>query len=407
MRLLGPDDHVVVVGAGLAGWRLVEALRRDAYTGSITLIGDESYAPYDRPPLTKQVLSGKWPPEHTTLATAERIENSGVDMRLGASATGLDVDATTVYLGNATRVQGTHVVVATGARARRLALSADSATHTIRTRRDLEALDRDLSRLDAGSRVVVIGGGFIGAEAATSLRARGFAPIVLEALERPLLNVVGPEISSWLAGLAEAIGVELRVGQRIRDVVVDESAGGLRVLFEDGDGLAAPLVIEAVGVVPNDGWLASSGLAIDGGVVVDEHLLAGERVAALGDVARFTWRGPAGYERVRIEHWQNANDHALALARYWATGESTGPFVPYFWSDQYGKKIQMLGHPRPDDDVARVSGDDSKWVALLSRDGVVTGVVALGQPRALMLSRGLLVEPTFLDAAVAAAPWSS
>jgi 3-phenylpropionate/trans-cinnamate dioxygenase ferredoxin reductase subunit len=150
--------------------------------------------------------------------------------------------------------------------------------------------------------------------------------------------------------------------------------------------------------------------AIDNGVVVDEHLLAGERVGAIGDVAHFAWPSVTGTEPVRIEHWEVANGHALSLAHYWMTGEvHEVMMVPYFWSDQYGKKIQMLGHPRPDDEVVRVgaSDDGGQWVALYSRDGVVTGVVTLGKPRALMLSRTLLEVPTTLDQAHARAPWSS
>jgi len=143
--------------------------------------------------------------------------------------------------------------------------------------------------------------------------------------------------------------------------------------------------------------------------VVDEQLLASERVAAIGDVARFTWPNVTGSELVRIEHWEVANGHASSLARYWMTGEeSTQLMVPYFWSDQYGKKIQMLGHPRPDDDVVRVSGsdDEGKWLALYSRSGIVTGIVTLSNPRALMLSRPLLEESITIDSAKSSAPWA-
>jgi NADPH-dependent 2,4-dienoyl-CoA reductase/sulfur reductase-like enzyme len=223
-----------------------------------------------------------------------------------------------------------------------------------------------------------------------------------------LVGILGEEVSTWLMGLAHGADVELRVEQKISDVT--ESPGGLRISFDDGTEEEVGAVVVGVGVQTNVEWLDSSGLILDDGVVVDEHLLASARVAAIGDVARFAWPNSTGTESVRIEHWEVANGHASALAKYWMTGEvSTQLMVPYFWSDQYGKKIQMLGHPRPDDDVQRVSGsdDEGKWLALYSRDGVVTGLVTLNNPRALVLSRPLLEERVALDNALDRAPWAT
>jgi NADPH-dependent 2,4-dienoyl-CoA reductase/sulfur reductase-like enzyme len=186
-------------------------------------------------------------------------------------------------------------------------------------------------------------------------------------------------------------------------------ADGFAVQFADGTELRVALVVEGAGAVVNVEWLATSGLSIDNGVVVDEHLLATDRVAAIGDVARFNWKSVTGEELVRIEHWEVANVHANGLAHFWMTGQpSTSLLVPYFWSDQYGKKIQMLGHARPTDEVVRVSGgpEGGKWVAVYSRDGVVTGLLALSHPRALMLSKHLLDAPTTLAQALGEAPWA-
>jgi len=405
---LRESDHVVVVGAGLAGWRLVEALRREGFEGALTLVGDESHRPYDRPPLSKQVLVGKWTADHATLATDDHLASADVQLRLGSPAITLDVATTTVDLADGDRIAGTHVVIATGSRARTLPFSAQGALHTLRNLDDVAGLDRELADLEPKSVVAVIGGGFIGAEVATALRTRGLRPVVLEAAERPLLNVLGPDVSSWLEGLPAAVGVELRTSQSIVDV--QGSRGSFLISFKDGDDLEARAVVVGAGALPNVEWLATSGLTIDNGVVVNEHLLATDRVAAIGDVARFEWPNVAGSELTRIEHWQVANDHAGSLARYWVTGEAaTKLLVPYFWSDQYAKKIQLLGHPRASDDVTKVvvTPDDEKWVALYSRDGLVTGIVALSQPRALMLSKHLLEAPTMLDDALAAAPWAS
>ncbi len=407
LNVLQPSDHVVVVGAGFGGWRLVEALRRDGYDGAITLVGEETYAPYDRPPLSKHVLAGKWDVERATLATPERLAASDVTLRLGVRAIGLDVEAVTVELEDGSRLEGTHVVIATGTRARRLPFSADDHVLTLRNRDDELRMRHELQKLDEGSVVAVIGGGFIGAEVATQLKSRGFVPVVLEAAARPLIGVVGAEVSSWLERLAADAQIELRNDQRIRDV--ERDADGFVIRFDDGDDLRAALVVVGAGALPNFEWLKGSGLTLDNGVVVDENLLARAHIAAIGDVARFSWPNVMGEELVRIEHWEVANVHANALAHYWMTGEgATALMVPYFWSDQYGKKIQMLGHARPDDDVVRVSGspEEGKWLALFSRGGVVTGVVTLSQPRALMLSKHLLESPSTLDGALSDAPWT-
>ena len=406
--MLHENDHVIVVGAGFAGWRFAEALRREGFGGALTLIGDESYAPYDRPPLSKQVLSGKWDADRTVLATPELVARNAVTLRLGVAATDLDVATTTVHLADGWKLAGSHVVIATGTRARKLPFSAGAALHTLRSRDDVVRLLGDIGRVAPDGVVAVIGGGFIGAEAATALHARGLRPVVLEAASRPLVSVLGDEVSRWLESLAAGARIELRTDQRIRDV--EQVERGLRVEFDDGSDLLAQAVIVAAGAVPNVEWLATSGLTIDNGVVVDADLLATERVGAIGDVARFDWPNTVGEDLVRIEHWQTANDHAGSLAHHWMTGEHAASLmVPYFWSDQYGKKIQMLGHPRAGDDVRLVMGsvEEGRWLALYSRNGVVTGVVSLAQPRALMLSKGLLEVRTTLDEALSRAPWSS
>ena len=395
---LTSTDHVVVVGAGLAGWRFIESLRRDGYEGKITLIGDEPYVPYDRPPLSKQVLSGKWEIDKTVLASDEALESANITSIFGVSATSLDVISHTVTLENGETVSGTHIVIATGTRARRISFSDESLVHTIRNRKDIEGLNALLATVPEGATIAVIGGGFIGAEAATALKARGLTPVVLEALQRPLIGALGDQASQWLLPLASNAEIELRTSQVIRDV----SDGS--VVFADGSSLEVAAVVLGVGAEVNTEWLQSSGLVLDGGVVVDEHLLATPTIGALGDVAKFPFKG----ELTRIEHWQVATDHAAALSLHWAKGEKAPDMVPYFWSDQYGKKIQMLGHPHPSDDVVKVAGSDEegKWLALYSRGGVVTGILSLSQPRWLMVSKVLLDEETTLTRAMELQPWA-
>ena len=301
MSQLTPSDHVVVVGAGLAGWRVVESLRRDGFTGEVTLIGDEPHAPYDRPPLSKQVLSGKWDVAKTTLATSSQLADSAATLRLGVRAIRLDVERTTVELAEGSLVAGTHVILATGARARALHFPAAGELPSLRNHDDVVRLGGVLEGLAPGGVVAVIGGGFVGAEAATSLTARGLRPVVLEAAARPLLGVLGEEVSAWLERLPADAGVELRTNQRLVDVALVEA--GYELLFDDGSRLRANAVLAAVGSALDTAWLEGSGLTIDDGVVVDSDLQAAPNVAAIGDVARFRWTSSLGEELVRIEHW--------------------------------------------------------------------------------------------------------
>ncbi|MGA7833682.1 MAG: FAD-dependent oxidoreductase [Acidimicrobiales bacterium] len=404
---LRSSDHVVVVGAGLAGWRFVEFLRRAHYDGAVTLIGDEPHAPYDRPPLSKQVLAGRWEVEKTTLASAEKLAESGATVLLGERAVRLDVNDTAVELASGHRVEGTHVVIATGSRARPLSYPSSGPLMTLRSVDDAVRLHGVLAGLAPQSTIAIIGGGFIGAEAATSVKARGHVPVVLEVAERPLIAVLGDEVSHWLYPITRAAEIEVRTSQRVVDVA--DAPGGVTIEIEGGQRIEAAAVLAAVGSVVDTEWLATSGLTIDGGVVVDRNFQAAPRVAAIGDVAKFPLAGVEGDELVRIEHWQVAVEHAMELARFWTSDETSAPhMIPYFWSDQMGKKIQVLGHPHPSDDVNLVAGslEEEKWLALYSRRGLVTGLVALSNPRGLTKSRVLLETVTRLDDALALAPWS-
>jgi NADPH-dependent 2,4-dienoyl-CoA reductase/sulfur reductase-like enzyme len=387
---------------------LVESLRREGYEGALTLVGEEPHVPYDRPPLSKQVLSGKWDLDKVTLATSQKLEASRVTLRLGVRATRVDAANTTVFLADGSTIEATHVVLATGSLARSLSFPSSGALATLRNYDDVTRLDAALASLAPESVVVIIGGGFVGAEAATSMKTRGLTPIVLEAAPRSLIGVLGDEVSVWLERLGADFGVEVRTNQLLRDVRPHE--GAFTIDFEDDSSLAAGAVLAAVGSSLDLAWLEGSGLTLDNGIVVDRDLQAAPNVAAIGDVARFTVSSALGDEVARIEHWEVATEHAAELARYWASGErSTSVTIPYFWSDQYGKKIQMLGHPHPSDDVVMVEGsrDEGKWLALYSRDGYVTGAVSLSQPRGLALSKKLLEEPTTLKGALEAAPWSA
>ncbi|MFZ0768422.1 MAG: FAD/NAD(P)-binding oxidoreductase, partial [Acidimicrobiales bacterium] len=357
---------------------------------------------------SKQVLSGKWDIAEASLATHDHIATLDATFRLGAAVTKLDVATTSVTLADSSTVEGSRVALALGCRARALRMPSSGVLPSLRSRDDLEQLNGALAPLEPQSVVAIIGGGFVGAEVATSLHTRGFTPVVIEAASRPLLEVLGEEVSSWLLRLAGDFGVELRTNQQLFDV--EKSEAGFRLHFADGASFEAGTVLAAVGSSLELEWLEDSGLHLDNGIVVDRDLQAAPGVAAIGDVARFPFTNSAGEELIRIEHWEVATNQAAQLARFWMSGESaTSITVPYFWSDQYGKKIQQLGYPHSTDDVVRVSGSlaEGKWLALYSREGAVTGAVSLSQPRDLSLSHVLLESPTTLAEAMAMAPWSS
>jgi NADPH-dependent 2,4-dienoyl-CoA reductase/sulfur reductase-like enzyme len=378
-----PD--IVIVGGGLAGWRTAENLRRHDVTGRITIVSNEEPGPYDRPPLSKQILSGKLTLDDISLAKGDAFDAADVTWVTDV-AVSLDPEAKRVTLKSGESLVGDAIEIATGTRARRLPFAAMDHCHVVRTASDASTLRERLISLDAPSRVVIIGGGFIGAEVATAARQHGHDVIVLEGQVRPLEGVLGTTVATWLQPLAGTAGVDLRVNQLVRDVTRGDD-GTFDIATEAGT-MTADVVVVGAGALVNTEWLHASGLDVTNGVAVDKHLLAAPGIYAAGDVARFWYHG----EQTRIEHWQIANDHATYIAQHLA-GRTTEEFstLAYFWSDQYGAKIQMLGHPHRDDEVELVNGslEANKWVAHYRHDGELTGVIALNNPRELILSRNL------------------
>ncbi len=378
---------VVVVGASLAGLRTVEAFRRAGYDGPLTLVGAEPHLPYDRPPLSKQFLDAAEPPTVPTYRDESQLRDLGVELLLGVSATGLDTDSCEVVLDDRHLPYRT-LVVATGAHARTLP-DLDLAlegVHMLRTVDDAAALRRDL---DAARRVVVVGGGFIGSEVAAAARKRGLEVTIVEAAPRPLVRAVGEQMAQVCSSLHARNGTELRCG-----VGVQEVHGNGRVhnvVLTDGTTLAADVVVVGVGAAPTTDWLNGSGVTVTDGVVCDETLATGvPGVYAAGDVAR--WPNELFGREMRLEHWTSASEQATAVARNAldpraATAHQS---VPYFWSDWYGQKLQMVG-TCDGEDVA-VFGDVSadRWLALYRDGDRVTGALSLNLPGRIMKFRALI-----------------
>ncbi|MBA2810717.1 FAD-dependent oxidoreductase [Streptomyces sp. KM273126] len=362
--------RIVVVGASAAGLAAVETLRREGYDGTLTLVGDEPHAPYDRPPLSKQLLAGEWSPERLALRHSADLDALDLDLRLGVAATGLDVPGRRLRLADGSTVPYDGLVVATGVRPRRL---PGEGAHVLRTLDDAVAL-RD--RLEPGARVVVVGAGFLGAEAAAVASRLGAEVTLLEPAPVPLAHAIGDEVGQVLSRAHLDHGVNLRTGVTVTAVTED----GVRLA--DGELVDADEVLVAIGSLPNTEWLADSGLSIGDGLNCDEYCEAARNVYAAGDVAR--WYNPLFGVPMRIEHRTNAAEQGMAAARNLLRPEARKPFapVPYFWSDQYDMKIQAYGYLRGHDEVAVVEGDleERRFVAAYRTGDRLTGTLAVGMP---------------------------
>ncbi len=394
-------QSVVVVGASLAGLRASEALRREGFSGRLTLVGAEPDEPYDRPPLSKEYLAGA--ADRASLALSRTgLADLDLTLCLGEPAHSLDIVARTVGVGDVT-LEYDGLVIATGSSPRRLPDQPDlDGIHTLRTVGDADALAR---RIDDGARLCVIGAGFIGAEVAATARTKGREVTVLEALPQPMVRGVGVRIGEVLARLHHAHGVDLRLGVGVDSIAGDDRVE--RVHLVDGSVVECDAVLVAIGAAPTTDWLSGSGLTVDNGVLCDAALRAAPGVVAAGDVCR--WPNPTfDGEVMRIEHWTNAaeqgNHAALTLLR----GDDASEFatVPFVWSDQYDVKIQSAGRFGGDDPMEIVHGstEEDRFVAIFERGGRVSGVLGFSQPRRVIQYRRMIADrASFADALAFAA----
>ena len=401
---MSAPHRIVIVGGSLAGLRAAETLRSEGHAGPITVVGDEVHAPYDRPPLSKQVLRGEWEPERVALPAGAN-ESLGLTWERGVAATGLDLAERTVALADGRSLPFDGLVIATGARARHL-LGTDhlSGVFALRTIDDAMAVRAAVEAGGQSTRVVVVGAGFIGAEVAASCRTLGAAVSVVEPLEAPLARVLGAEMGAVIAEVHREHGVDLHLGVGVSSLEGRDRVE--RVILDDGTILDADVVVVGIGVIANTEWLEGSGLVIDDGVVCDETTLAGPGVVACGDVAR--WPNQLYDEVMRVEHWEHALDMAAHAARRLLAGDAPGePFapVPFFWSDQYDRKIQLAGRVRPTDDLAIVAGstEDRRFCALYGRNGRVVGALTMNMPARVIRYRRQIAEGLGWDEALAAA----
>ena len=383
---------ILVVGASLAGVRAAEALRREGFDGELTIVGDEPHRPYDRPPLSKQVLAGTRTPDDATLDVDPAV---AAEWRTGVRATALDLDARTVALDDGDTLPFDGVVLATGAAPRRIPGWPDlGGVHVLRTLDDCLALRADLTA--APGRVAVVGAGFIGCEVAATARGLGLDVTVVEPLPAPCIRGLGEQMGGFVADLHRDHGVDLRLGAVVEGV--DGTERVERLHLADGTTVDADVVVVGIGVSPVTDWLDGSGLAIDDGVVCDATCAAALGVVAAGDVAR--WDHPR-HGSIRVEHWDNAieqGEHAARTLLAHLAGGAGAPFapVPWFWTDQFDRKLQLTGRPTPTSvvDVVEGSVEERKFLATYSDGGEVVAVLGVNMPAKVMRWRTQLAGAT-------------
>ncbi|HEX6794968.1 MAG TPA: FAD-dependent oxidoreductase [Casimicrobiaceae bacterium] len=389
---------VVIVGASLAGVSAAKSLRKHGYTGSITVVGDEPHMPYQRPPLSKQFLAGTWDRPRVDLRVPDTL---GIEWMLGARAASLDANRREVVLEDGRQLPFDGLVIATGARARKPRWYAERpGAFTLRTLDDAIAI-RDHVRA-GGRKFAIVGAGFIGSEVAATLSALGCDVTLIDVDPLPMLRVLGDSLARVCLRAHDAHGVRCEFGVAVDALTGGSSVQGVRLA--DGRVIDADGVVVGIGVAPNVEWLHDSGIALDDGVACDATgaVQGVDRVVAAGDVARLDH---PYYGSHRVEHWNNAITQADASAQTLLGRPAPHAAIPFFWSDQYDSKLQLVGLPSPTDTIRVVEGalDAPRFVALYERDGVATAAFFLNSMHRVAAYTAS-IETAAREAAHAAAP---
>ncbi|MFI6500587.1 NAD(P)/FAD-dependent oxidoreductase [Nonomuraea typhae] len=366
--------NVLVIGASVGGLTVVEALRAKGFDGMIRLVGEERHRPYDRPPLSKEVLTESWPMERTLLRGGDQPD---CDLVLGRRAVHLDLGVREVSLDDGRRLPYDRLVIATGLTPRRLpGQRLLAGVHTLRTIDEAIALR---AALHAATRVAVVGAGVLGCEIAAAARTLGLPATLVDPAPVPMARQLGTTLGRLVGAMHAKQGVELRLGTGVASFLGTARVQGLELT--GGGTIPADLVVVTAGSIPATGWLNGTGLGLNDGVECDAYGRAAPDVYAVGDVARY----PQG----RVESRTNATEQALNVAANIMGEERPFATIPYFWSDQYGVKIQVHGTIGTHDRIRWTDGDPEqpRWVALAEDGGVVGAAIGWNHPRGARLAR--------------------
>lgn len=376
-----------IVGANLAGGRAAEALRNNGFDGRIVLIGAEAHPPYERPPLSKALLSGDATVESTYLRPLDGWEADGVELRLDTRVTSIDARNRSLECNDGQRIEADKVLLCTGGHVRHLNVPGVDLPGVTYLRTMEESLCI-AAQLRQGADVVVVGAGFIGAEVAATAQQLGCNVTMLEVADVPLWRVLGHELGALYAAEHRKRGIDLRTGTGIDRIEGDHRVR--RVVLTDGTTVDADVVVVGVGIEPATELAEAAGLEVANGIVIDEHCHTSvEGIFAAGDVADHPNR--LFGQRIRLESWQNAQDQGVAAAKAMLGDAAPYVSVPWFWSDQYDLNLQMAGRPAPDDTVVfRGVPESMSFCAFYLRDGVVVGVVGVNQGREVRTAMKLI-----------------
>lgn len=392
----------VIVGAGQAGGSAAVAMRRAGFAGRIVLIGDEPHRPYERPPLSKAVLSAPELPPPAFLHAADRYGELAIELMLGTRVRQLDAAARRVVLDDGRSVAFDRLLLAMGGRARRLGVPGTEHVATLRTLDEAVALRTQLA---AARRVVCIGAGVIGLELAATARALGCRVTVMEAAEAPMARSLCPTGRAFVRSLHEDHGVELRFGVTI-DAVEARADGTRIVCCSGGDRMVADCVVAGIGMQPNVELAAQAGLEVDGGIHVDAHGRTSEPgIYAAGDVAAFLH--PRYRRRIRLEAWQHAQNHAIHVARVMCGETAAYEEIPWFWTDQFRVNLQVAGFPGEGERTVVREGAGRLTAFHLDGDGRLVGMTAADNPGDMRAGLALMRSDTAVspsDLANAALP---
>jgi 3-phenylpropionate/trans-cinnamate dioxygenase ferredoxin reductase component len=375
---------VVIVGAAAAGLATAQALRQKGFEGRLTMVGEERHLPYDRPPLSKQVLSGEWEPARITLRSEEAYRDLDVELRLGTRAEGVDLVSRTVRLATHDAISYDRLVIATGVTPQQLSHGHDLAgVHVLRGLDDTIAVRASLAQLPS---VVIVGGGFLGSELAATARKLGLDVTMVYPESYPLELQLGRVLGGVVARMHEDHGVRLRPRTMVSRLLSSNGrVTGVR--FVDGAAVVADVVLVCIGSTPATRWLTGSGLTLSDGVVCDEFGRAAHDVYAVGDVA--SWRDVECGRQARREHRSNASEHGVAVASHIVGEAKAFRSVPFFWTDQHDARIQVHGSLPAGGQLAVVEGSlaERRFVSLWGFDGQVVGAIGWNLPKAVRRAR--------------------